>query len=303
GADGRTTLWLCGADSTVLKITGDSVERPFDPAEFAGAAISWVHPLDNGGLVIGTMRGVYQYDATTKRLDRFGPLQGFVGMETGSHAVYRGDPDALWMGTGSGIARMDVSQPLAADIAPRIRLTELLSGETSYTPNSADVQTLPGATALFGFDAVSTRRPGAIEYSYRLLGDSDAWSTPAANRSVSFSSMKPGPHTFEVRARRLGGPWSTPAARSFVVPTPFWRTPWFIALAVAVAASIIWFVVQWRLAATRRLNRRLKRQVMEAEARFSQAYQNAPIGMGLVDPDGFVYDANPSMKALFWPRS
>ncbi|MEO1576234.1 MAG: EAL domain-containing protein, partial [Pseudomonadota bacterium] len=39
------------------------------------------------------------------------------------------------------------------------------------------------------------------------------------------------------------------------------------------------------------------------EARFHQAYQNSPVGMALVDVDGLVYDANPTLKHLFWPES
>lgn len=36
-----------------------------------------------------------------------------------------------------------------------------------------------------------------------------------------------------------------------------------------------------------------------AEAKFRNAFENAPIGMGLMDVDGFVFDANPMLRELF----
>ncbi len=36
-----------------------------------------------------------------------------------------------------------------------------------------------------------------------------------------------------------------------------------------------------------------------AEAKFRNAFENAPIGMGLMDGDGFVFDANPALRSFF----
>ncbi len=34
---------------------------------------------------------------------------------------------------------------------------------------------------------------------------------------------------------------------------------------------------------------------------FLNAFENAPIGMGLLDADGILFDANPALKSMFWP--
>lgn len=39
----------------------------------------------------------------------------------------------------------------------------------------------------------------------------------------------------------------------------------------------------------------------ELEARFRRAFENAPIGMGLLDADGKLFDANPALAAMLWP--
>ncbi|MEM1262031.1 MAG: EAL domain-containing protein [Pseudomonadota bacterium] len=63
----------------------------------------------------------------------------------------------------------------------------------------------------------------------------------------------------------------------------------------------------------RERNRQLERELdgrrqavaalREAEERFRQAYHFAPIGMALVTLDAGVFDANPALKQVFWPRS
>lgn len=52
------------------------------------------------------------------------------------------------------------------------------------------------------------------------------------------------------------------------------------------------------------INKRLSAEVQhraEVETRFRLAFENALIGMALVDADGVLFDANPVFKNMFWP--
>ncbi len=191
---------------------------------------------------------------------------------------------------------------------------------------------------MIEYAAVSTRRPEGIEFSYRLAGQDQDWSEPTSTRSIRFSSLAPGDYVFEVRSRFPAGEWSAPRSWAFFVPTPFYKTAWFIALVLLLCAALTWAIIRLRLRSIARHNKRLRMEVMERtrsideqreelltineqlsceieerqradalradmEARFHQAYQNSPLGMALVDVDGLVYDANPTLKSLFWPLS
>ncbi|MEL7298282.1 MAG: PAS domain S-box protein, partial [Pseudomonadota bacterium] len=295
-------LWISTAKNGVLRVTGDQVEHLVTASDVDGKPVYWLHPLSDGTLVMGTSRGVYRRDLQSGRTDFYGPLQGFVGIENASHGYIR-DEDTLWIGSGTGLTRMDLSLPMDDLQAPRINITEFASIDGVIKDVTREATQLPGPRASFRFKAITTLRPGHLEYSYRLLGESDTWSEPADTRSVDFSKLAPGEYTFEVRARRPDGEWSLSAKQSFVVPTPFWMTTWFRLLGILAFGSIVWLGVRWRLAAIKRLNATLRKQIYDVEARFSQAYENAPIGIGLVDSGGMIYDANPSLKALFWPRA
>ncbi|VGO12659.1 Sensor histidine kinase TmoS [Pontiella desulfatans] len=77
-----------------------------------------------------------------------------------------------------------------------------------------------------------------LYYSWRL--DNQDWSAYALNRDVTLRSMKPGRHTFEVRARDYDlNVDPTPAVISFVAIAPVWQQAWFILLVCLVIILII----------------------------------------------------------------
>ncbi|MDX1500335.1 MAG: EAL domain-containing protein [Woeseiaceae bacterium] len=53
-------------------------------------------------------------------------------------------------------------------------------------------------------------------------------------------------------------------------------------------------------------NERLRAEIearCEVEARFRKAFENAPIGMALLDAGGVLIDGNPALKRMFWPAA
>jgi sugar lactone lactonase YvrE len=74
-------------------------------------------------------------------------------------------------------------------------------------------------TATFSFTATDNLTPvGDLQFAWRL--DSGAWSEFSLGTAATFTTLAPGPHTFEVKARDLAGNEDpTPAQRSFSVAT------------------------------------------------------------------------------------
>ncbi|MEM8984085.1 MAG: EAL domain-containing protein [Pseudomonadota bacterium] len=335
GAD--TVVWFSGIKGSVFRWQDGKSERVIAESLLADTTVYAIQPLPDESIVLATSRGVFRYAINTETLEQYGSLDGFVAIEAKVHATYFNGRDSLLIGTTSGVTRMDITLPMNAVTVPKPLITrrrvdgELVDNATNLLDNTAD-------EVVLDFTAVSTRKPTGIEYSYRLTGHSDDWSGASDTTSISYTNLAPGEYSFDVRARLPGGNWSAPATWAFTVPTPYWATWWFIALAVLSALTLTWSVVQWRLRSIAIANLRLREEVAErtrsietgrreleeinsqlsseieerkrsdalradVEARFQQAYHNSPIGMALVDKNGLVYDSNPSMKALFWPDS
>jgi len=88
-----------------------------------------------------------------------------------------------------------------------------------------------------------------LRYQYRLEGAGSEWSTPSNQRTVTFANIAPGAYRFVVRAISADGVSSTqPASVEFTILPPVWRRWWFLSLAAAAAASLLYAVYRYRLA-------------------------------------------------------
>lgn len=337
-SNGRTTLWFSSIQGVVFRWQNGEVQRIIDESVLAEQTIYSIAPLPDNTLVLATSRGAYRYDLTTKALEQYSALDGFVAIESKVHANYFDGKTSLMIGTTSGVTIMDVSQPMDP-VGQPIPLIKRLTVDDVDIETTGDLP--PGMAAnkvTINFTAVSTRKPTGVEFSSRLDGQDTSWSAPSELTSVGYSNLSPGPYKFNLRARLRGGEWSAPATWAFTVPTPFWRTSWFTACALLTIIALIFSGIRLRLRSIARINQRLRVEVAErtesiesgrhelelinqqlssemferqkadamraeVEARFRQAYENSPIGMALVDADGLIFDANPCMRTMFWPQT
>jgi Amt family ammonium transporter len=111
----------------------------------------------------------------------------------------------------------------------------------------------------------------------------------------------------------------------------FWQQPWFVLGLILVVLFGFWAAMVYRTRHVEWTNNRLRAQVdertasiekarqnleqsheklsreiearAEIETRFRRAFENAPIGMGLIAKTGVLFDANPALKNMFWPAA
>ncbi|MDH3533358.1 MAG: EAL domain-containing protein, partial [Gammaproteobacteria bacterium] len=281
-------------------------------------------------VVVGGEQGLYQFVPGEPGLRHFNQQNGFIGLETNVHATFVDSANYLWIGTVDGAARMDTAHSLPADIELTPTIVRM---ETAFErlPIVDALEIEPhqlGAHAEYA--AISLLNPRGIEYSYMLDGVDVDWGPETSNRSVNYPRIPPGAYEFRVRARYPGGEWSPQyATRSFKVLPFFWQQPWFIGVAIVLAIIGLRAAMVYRTRHVEWLNAKLKAQVAERtesierarqkleqsnamlsleieartelETRFRKAFENAPIGMGLLDASGGLFDANPALKNMFWP--
>jgi len=99
------------------------------------------------------------------------------------------------------------------------------------------------------YDGISYKNAKAVRYQYRLLGATNNWTAPTAQRSVTFATLEPGFYTFEVVAINAEGIHSTaPASVSFTIVPPYWQRWWFLTLVLCAVAMILFFLYRYRVA-------------------------------------------------------
>lgn len=104
------------------------------------------------------------------------------------------------------------------------------------------------------FVGLTYRTAGDVMYKYKLSGIDDQWEY-SKNTTVSYPFLPDGEFKFEVYALNKDGVCSkTPASITFIIHPPFWKTWWFISIAVLLIAALVWLFVYFRIKAIKKQN-------------------------------------------------
>ncbi len=104
----------------------------------------------------------------------------------------------------------------------------------------------------FEYAALCYASPSRVRYRYFLNGFDKQWTQAGSRRNAYYTNLPPGRYRFRVQAANEDGFWSdTGAAIAFVIKPPFYRTPWFFALAILLLIGIIAAIYRLRVRAIR----------------------------------------------------
>ncbi len=136
---------------------------------------------------------------------------------------------------------------------------------------------LPGSTTLalepeensvqIRFGMLTDRKLLQYDFYYRLEGAEENWTKAGANAEVSYNNLAPGSYVFRVKAVAGDKGWHSAETRlSFRIATPFYRSSWFLALAVLAGLMAVYAFYRYRLLQQRRLlELEHKTQMLEKE--------------------------------------
>lgn len=334
-AVGAGQLWIVGEDSRLLYFDNGEITDYTKTSPMRDQNVYTVSIVSEDSLLLGGEKGVSLFNPETLESRGLGPLHGFVGMEVNAHATFLDREGFLWFGTMDGATRMDLNEPLPerVRVSPIVTIARI-QGSNKYMREQQELAYFERDIQL-SFTDVSLSEPFGVEYSYRLVGRDNEWSQPGRTRSVNYSGLTPGKYRFEVRGRYIDGDWfENSNSLAFSVLAPYWRTPWFLALAALAIALLLYLGVWIRTSGIERLNQRLREEVQErtrsleegrvrlletnqqlvaeseerrradkaraeVETRFRVAFTSTPIGMVIVDRNGSVLHSNSALRRMF----
>ena len=155
---------------------------------------------------------------------------------------------ALWFATDSGVVTVDLAGRIADASLPPVLIEEVLvNGQPFSIPLSNAPAKIPGfglpahfpsavRSLDIHFTALDLSAPEKIRFRHRLDGSDSDWvvDSDLNRREVHYPLLAYGPYTFHVQAGYEGQAWfENEASFQFLIPTPFWRTQWAVALYVA----------------------------------------------------------------------
>jgi len=171
--------------------------------------------------------------------------------------TWQTDDGRFWFATGGGLAAVDPVQIQRNEVAPPVVMEDV---RVDGKPVSKKQQIVlePGWKRLsLDYAGLSFLVPERVRYRIMLTGYDEGW-IETTERSISYTNLSPGNYTFQVYACNNDGVWSTePAELRVRVVTPWWRTWWFITIAILLLGVLMsmllkgvrgmWnMFVQWR---------------------------------------------------------
>jgi signal transduction histidine kinase/ligand-binding sensor domain-containing protein len=148
----------------------------------------------------------------------------------------------LWFPTVNGVVVVD---PRRHNLKPPLVAIEQVILDRETLPAGVAVRIRPGEDDLeVQYTGLSWNRPGQVKFKFQMVGLDRDWVSAGTRRTAYYSHLAPGRYTFRVIADNGDGVWDMGGASlPLVVLPPFYRTWWFIMLAlsgVAAALSLIW---------------------------------------------------------------
>jgi hypothetical protein len=159
----------------------------------------------------------------------------------------------VYVATSNGLNIIDISNEENSISAPKIHLNEMLLNNISIEKTSNQTFDFKSNNIQFNFSGISFKSLGNITFKYRLLGLEPDW-IGTKNNTVRYSALPPNNYTFEVKAISKNHLESIiPALFSFKIKPPFYKTWWFVSLAILVLLLFIAYLFYRR-------NQKIKQQ-------------------------------------------
>ncbi len=168
---------------------------------------------------------------------------------TGHPVAWRTADGYLWFATRKGVAIVNPSD-LNENLAPPPVVVERFTVDDMEWRGSGTELVIPPGHIRYGFEyaGLSYASPSRLRYRYILEGFDKEWTQAGLRRNAYYTNLPPRHYRFRVQAENEDGVWNeTGAEVAFFIRPPFYRTLWFLGLAILLLAGIVYAIYRMRV--------------------------------------------------------
>ncbi len=206
-----------------------------------------------GNAWIITLNGLCRYNPTTGRVTPYGKKDGITLANITTAADLKCHENFI-MFTGSNALMyflpsvFDNKQP-----PPDVVITDIKLFNDFVPVDSLSVSKEPRFSSsqnsfTFYFSALSFQQKDKLTYYYKLEGVDKEWNKADRSNFVNYPLLPPGQYTFAVYCENIDGIRSKGITLfHFYIRPPFWKTWWFIGLALIATLGLIYYLHRMRI--------------------------------------------------------
>lgn len=154
----------------------------------------------------------------------------------------------IWFPTQGGVAIVDPDR-VPVNRQPPLVVIESFVVDTQPVSARVPLKLQPGQVNLeIHYSGLSFTSPELVKFKYKLEGLDGDWVDVGTRRTAYYAHLPPGNYHFKVIAANRDGVWTEqPVSIDITMVPPFWRTWWFLALAILTMGAMTYLYFRWRI--------------------------------------------------------
>ncbi|SHG46175.1 Signal transduction histidine kinase [Flavobacterium fluvii] len=244
------------------------------------SAITSIHSISEdskNNLWLSSNYGIIKYNPSRNSVIVYDQKDGLVSNEFNDNAFLQLDSHKFYFGGPLGVSYFDSNLIALNSYSPQVILTNFKIKNESVNVN-ANQDILEKSIAYtksltLSYDKANISINFAIpnfinstnnQYSYRLVGLENNWTT-TANTEAVYTIQKPGTYLFEVKGANNDGVWNkTPTTLEIIVEPAPWRSWWAFLFYFLLIGTGLYGLI-WIMKSKENLKKELEFEYMEGE--------------------------------------
>ena len=258
--DSRGRLWAGNDAGLAVRESDGRWRRLDDEPGLASHHVFFLGESRDGTVWVGTARGAYRF-LPGGGVEPFTLDEGLSGLETNQFGFYADPAGEVWIGTVSGLTRLDPAARRASAVAPRLVVESAgLPGRAIAYPTALDLAWSERSVA-FRVAVLAFRNPARAAFRARLEGLEESWLPPRRPGELRYTNLSPGRYRLLLQAAGESGTWGAAVALPIRVRPPWWQTLGFRLAAAVAVVGLAFGAHRARTLALHRRNEQLERAV------------------------------------------
>ncbi|PLX11577.1 MAG: hypothetical protein C0597_14835, partial [Marinilabiliales bacterium] len=244
--DSDGNIWAATYGDGVFKFEQDSIKYFTTDHGLKSRFCYSIIADDEGKVWIGHKLGMSSINTNTGEIKVYGTEIGISG-DCNYNAVLKQKNGVILTGTTDGLVMYDQSKERKTKLAPKLNISEVLFSDKPVNFKKPIQLPYKVYKLNISYVGLSYSNPAGVTYQYMLDGYDLEWSKITNSREVYYPKVEDGNYTFILKACNADGDCvDKPLEFKIIIKPPFWKTWWFIILAILTVAASIYFYIKYR---------------------------------------------------------
>ena len=234
GTIGRGVYVFDEAQDTVFQITSN---------EGLMSNFCYAISLDNNGQIwIGHRLGISRINTQNFAVNTFGIEKGILG-DVNPLAMILNESGEMLIGMTDGVMMYNSRDDITQSQIPMLNIVRVLINDIPHDPFTSITLPFGRYKVQFEFIGLNYSDPGSVLYQYWLDGYDLEWTSFSRFNIALYPRLESGVYKFWVRACYNNNFTDDILLFTITIRKPFWKTWWFISLAILSIIGIIYIII------------------------------------------------------------